>query len=319
MWMDPDSTPGGGILLSDRIRLYVEEVAMIEPFSEEHLAPASYDLTVGRDCWYSSHTSETGQQKRELKTGEDLIVPPNSIVFVSTGESLNLPFYMTGRFNLKLRLLHEGLLVGTGPQIDPGYTGPLSCPLHNISSEKICLRCGEPFAVIEFQKTTPFAQREPLVDSAGIQVIRDRGEARELKGARGFPCLTFRSRSLNRKPISGYLPVGKVVSSSVDGIATELGTVRQNIENKLGEFTKNISSINFALLITLLGVAVSLGTYFYATVNWHRNAYDAAFQAQAETKRLQSQVDKLQARLDDLLSDLPKATNSLIPDDNAKK
>src|SRR5688572_1063630 len=140
-WVDPDSKVQGGILLSDRIIMYVEKVGLIEPFNAKNLGPASYDLTLGKECWSSDHARETGLSQRILADGEHLIIPPNSIVFVSSSETLNLPFYLIARFDLKLRFLHEGLLVGTGPQVDPGFRGLLSCPLHNISSEKITLTC----------------------------------------------------------------------------------------------------------------------------------------------------------------------------------
>jgi len=308
MWVDPDSK-AIGVLLSDRIKLYVQEVGLIEPFREQNLCPASYDLILGTDCWYSDHASETGEPKRILKPGERLVIPPNSIVFVSSAETLNLPFYLTARFNLKLRFLHEGLLIGTGPQVDPGFRGKLSCPLHNISNEKICLTCGDTFAVVEFQKTTPFAQGEHWPSPLSIAAIRSRGESKGLQGVRGFPCVTFPSRSLDRAPIRGYLPPGKSVSSSVLSIATGLSVMREHVEKKLSEFDKHINRLNLAVFLTLLGVAVSFGTYFYATVNWHKNAYDAAFRAEEQTKQLKSELHQLQLQYDELMHQFVAPTN----------
>ena len=309
MWVDPDSK-ATGVLLSDRIQLYVQKVALLEPFQEKNLGPASYDLTLGNDCWYSDHTAETGELKRALQPGEHLVIQPNSIVFVSSAEILNLPFYLTARFNLKLRFLHEGLLVGTGPQVDPGFSGKLSCPLHNISSEKICLTCGETFAVIEFQKTTPFAQGENWTDAISIATVRSRGELKELKGVHEFPCLTFPSRSLNRAPVKGYLPPGKSVSSSVQGVVNKLGLINEKVETKLSEFDKWLGRINIGVFLTLLGVAVTLATYFYATVNWHKNAYDAALRAEEQTKQLKLQLDQLQTRYDELTHSFVAPTNT---------
>ena len=40
----PEST---GVLLSDEIRAYVAEGKLLEPFKEENLKPAGYELTVG--------------------------------------------------------------------------------------------------------------------------------------------------------------------------------------------------------------------------------------------------------------------------------
>ena len=309
MWLDPDSRVTTGVLLSDRIKLYVQAVGLIEPFQEKNLGPAAYDLTLGYDCWSSDHTAETGQPKRTLKVGEPLILPPNSIVFVSSAETLNLPFYLVARFNLKLRFLHEGLLVGAGPQIDPGFLGRLSCPLHNISSEKICLTCGETFAVVEFQKTTPFAQTERWAGDLNITDVRSRGESMELKGVRGFPCLTFRSRSLNRAPIKGYLPSGKSVSSSVQGVAVALSALDAHVEKKLSEFDKFISRLNLMVFLTLLVVAISLGSYFFAVVGWHKSAYAVAIAAEEQTKELRSELGQLRLRYNEIVRKTVANTN----------
>lgn len=308
MWVDPDAK-ATGILLSDRIELYVREVRLIDPFQEKNLCPASYDLTLGADCWYSEHASTTGGQMRMLKSGEQLIVAPNSIVFVSSAETLNLPFYLVARFDLKLRFLHEGLLIGTGPQVDPGFRGRLSCPIHNISSEKICLTCGETFAVVEFQKTTPFAQGEHLTGQSSIAHIRNLGESKKLKGVHSFSCYTFPSRALDRPPIKGYLPTGKNVSSSVQGVVDKLAQHREEVDGQLAVIDKWQGRINVGAFIALMGVAISLGTYFYATINWHKNAYDSAIRAEEQTKQIKSELDKLQLEYDKLAHQYVAPTN----------
>src|SRR5438552_18664667 len=125
VWEDPDTQSGHGILLSDRIAFYAHRVRLIDPFDGSHLGPASYDLSVGADCWYAEHSARTGESRRVLASGEQLIVEPNSIVYICSLETLNLPFYVVARFNLKVRLVHEGLLVVTGPQIGRGFAGRL--------------------------------------------------------------------------------------------------------------------------------------------------------------------------------------------------
>jgi deoxycytidine triphosphate deaminase len=107
-------------------------------------------LTRGPECWYSDHVRETGQAKRILKAGESVVIPPKLIGFATTAEILRLPFYLVSRFNLKLRLLYEGRLVGAGPQVDPGY---VVCLVNCTTSQaRVRLTCSEVFAVIEFQK-----------------------------------------------------------------------------------------------------------------------------------------------------------------------
>jgi deoxycytidine triphosphate deaminase len=300
MWHDPDPTITSGVLLSDRIQFYAEQVDLITPFEALRLGPASYDLSVGNECWYAEHLRETGEAKRTLATGERIVLPPNSITFVSTRESLNMPFYLAARFNLKLRLLHEGLLLGAGPQIDPGFSGRLSCPLHNISSEKISLTAGEPFAVIEFHKTSRFAELEAFPKTTTLADVRRRGEQRLLKGVKGYPCLTFPTQSLNREPIKRYVPPGRLVSSSVEGIATAQKMLRESVERTLEDFAKRMRNVNTLAYIGVVAVALSIAAYFFAVVNWNKGVNDAAVRAEEHVKHLETENSDLRARITQL-------------------
>ena len=291
MWIDPDAKNVQGLILSDRITYYAKEVNLINPFHPGNLRPASYDLVLGPECWYAEHLKQSGEAKRILSDGEKLVLHPNSITFVSTRETLNMPFYLAARFNLKLRLLHEGLLLGAGPQIDPGFVGRLSCPLHNISSEKISLTCGEAFAVIEFHKTSPFAEQAHLSSTVAIDEVRRRGEAGELRGISGNPCLTFPRRSLDREPIKRYVPAGRLVSSSVEGIATQQGVLEQKVERELSDFRSQIRTLNFMALIAVVTVALSLGTYFWAVVNWNKSVNESGIRMEERMKNLEERMN----------------------------
>lgn len=315
MWIDPDRGNSQGVLLSDRIRFYVDRIQLIDPFSDSNLGPASYDLTLGPECWYSGHLKDTGQAKRILARGEQLILLPNSITFVSTTERLNMPFYLTARFNLKLRFLHEGLLLGAGPQIDPGFIGRLSCPLHNISSEKICLNFGEPFAVMEFHKTSPFAQQEKLTAITTDAEIRRRGEASELKGLGGYPCITFPTRSLDREPVKRYVPAGRLVSSSIQRIEEEQLKMRKEVDQQLADFMTQMRTVNVLAYIAVVTVALTLSTYFFAVVNWNKSVNEAAVRAEERLKTLESEKSALETRVKDLEQKVdqiapPSATNA---------
>jgi deoxycytidine triphosphate deaminase len=309
MWIDPDSEVPSGILLSDRIRFYVETTNLISPFSEDLLGPASYALTLGAEYWDASNLSGD-PPLFTLESGQTLTIPPNSIVFVSTRETLNIPFYIAARFNLKLRLLYEGLLVGAGPQVDPGFRGRLSCPLHNISSQPIRLNAGETFAVIDFAKTTPFAEQEALTtDTISLEKVREQGESKQLKGKHGMPCLTFPRTKLDREPVKGYLPVGKIVSSSVAGLEKSTKENETKINEGLKKLDNAVNRINLISFITVIVVAVSLGTYFYAAINWTRSMRDDAVNLseknsdvrfKQEKESLESQIRALEKRLEKL-------------------
>src|SRR5205823_1683477 len=83
-----------------------------------------------------------------------LEIPSNSIVFVSMQQFVRLPHYIAARFDLAIEFIYQGILLGTGPQVDPGFQGYLSCPLHNISNESVYIQLGHPFAKMDFAKTS---------------------------------------------------------------------------------------------------------------------------------------------------------------------
>lgn len=323
MWTDPDTTVSAGILLSDRIRFYVEAVSLISPFEQSRLGPASYDLTVGNEFAYHENVAATGEVTRKLSPDEQLVIQPNSIVFVITTETLTLPFYLAARFNLKLRYLHQGLLVGTGPQIDPGFSGRLSCPLHNVSSEKVSLRVGSAFAVVEFVKTTPFAQSISFGPDETLETVRTNGENDRLLGVNNWPCKTFPRKSLLRQPIRSYLPPGKSVSSSLQGLAKGLKEHTIETTKSLDTFERRMRTINVLSYLSVAVVALSLVGSFIALATWNRSIADASFRAEDKADRLEKDKQSLERRVSQLESRLvePKRTTGVEPpvDSNGNK
>jgi len=142
----------GAVLLSDEIERYStrEKNPLIDPFDRNNLKPARYKLSLGEDC-------RVGDKEYWLSDDNpDLVIEPYELAVVSTYESLNLPSFLIGRWDLKVKRVYEGLLWVGGPQVDPGYRGKLFCPLYNLSDKAIKLRYKETIATIDFIKTTPW-------------------------------------------------------------------------------------------------------------------------------------------------------------------
>jgi deoxycytidine triphosphate deaminase len=142
----------GSVLLSDEIVHYVENYELIdhESYNKENLRPASYNLTLGSDCRLG------GKPKILSKDNRYLQIPPYEIVVVSTREKLKLPRFLIGRWNIRVANAYEGLLWVGGPQVDPGYEGHLYAPIYNLSKRTVILEWNQPFATIDFVRTTPF-------------------------------------------------------------------------------------------------------------------------------------------------------------------
>lgn len=153
---EQDDLKTTGVLTSDEIEHYATNCAtnckMIDPFDPEALKPAGYELHLGKDYAIG------GEPKKlyDVPGKDELVIPPFEVVIISTKEIINLPRFIIARWNLRVRKVYEGLLWTGGPQVDPGWVGPLFCPIYNLSSEPVKLRLGERIVLMDFVKTTPF-------------------------------------------------------------------------------------------------------------------------------------------------------------------
>src|SRR5260370_2432098 len=160
-WQYEDPHPeDNGILLSNRIHELCEQKLLIwEGYEEKNLRPAEYTIRVGPD-----YMDSEGKFRHFTDEEDSFIFEKNSIVYVSIKERLHLPYYIIARFNLRVNWVYDGILLGTGPQVDPGYFGFLSCPLYNLTNSDITIRREQPFATIDFEKTTNFLTGQSLVE-----------------------------------------------------------------------------------------------------------------------------------------------------------
>lgn len=145
----------GSVLLRDEIRYYAENHELIDQhsFNEENLKPASYDLTLGSECRLGGKPIILNEKNKYLR------IPPYEVAVVSTQEKLNIPLFLIGRWNLRVKYAYEGLLWVGGPQVDPGYQGYLYAPIYNLSNRAVILEWCKPFATIDFVRTTPFTKK----------------------------------------------------------------------------------------------------------------------------------------------------------------
>ena len=108
-----------GVLLSDWIRYYVDNYDLITPFEEKQLKRAGYELSVGSVFSVAGRTHEIKDNPGE----NELRIEPFEVAIIQTRERINMPDFLIGRWNIRVRLAYEGLLWVGGPQVDPGYQG----------------------------------------------------------------------------------------------------------------------------------------------------------------------------------------------------
>jgi deoxycytidine triphosphate deaminase len=145
------------LLSSAQIQAYIAKTGMVFPYfpskdpGKERVTSASLTMTVGPEVLY---WDSEGKQyyRKNLKELEIITLRPNSITFLRPAERFNIPDYIAVRFNLRIVHVHRGLLLGTGPLIDPGYRGWPMIPVHNLTENEYVIRVGDEFINAEFTK-----------------------------------------------------------------------------------------------------------------------------------------------------------------------
>jgi deoxycytidine triphosphate deaminase len=194
-----------GVLLSNRIKHYCLKYKLIDPFSENLLRPAGYDLTVGRNY------SILGERKA-LNDGMRLEIKPYQVAIIETYETIHLPRFLVGRWNIRVKRAYEGLLWVGGAQVDPGFRGNLCCPIYNLSTEAVSLAFRDTLAMIDFVTTTPFEE-----------------------GA----CKEFPWRDRGMLIFSDYPLLRSGIEAQVDQFKQTIGEAKKETSSELSEFKKS--------------------------------------------------------------------------------
>lgn len=298
-WVDPDETIKG-VLLSDAIAFCVEKANLIENHDPACIKAASYALRLG-SLYYQD--GKFGK----LKAGETLLLKSNSLTFVSMLESVNLPLYMIARFNLKIDLIYQGILLGTGPQVDPGFRGNLSCPLHNISNNHVELTYGERFATIDFIKTSKFPSERELPDMKGfsLEKLYERYEKTGVPGYGSKKCVLFPTDKLKRRTLENYIPAGRTFLSSL-----------KDFEKKF-KLSRNINwGVGIALLTILLTLGIAGTALWWNQFEYFKALRDNLDEQISRNAVLADSKDRTQQKLDQLESKIGKIESEL---DSLKK
>jgi deoxycytidine triphosphate deaminase len=118
------------------------------------LEPASYDFRVGDFAITKKEgkvcVSDTGHVV--VARGETAVIYPV--------ETIELDLCHVARFGLMSQYARRGLILLSGPQIDPGYSGLLEITVFNAGNHAIRLGHKGRFATIEFERLSSSASRK---------------------------------------------------------------------------------------------------------------------------------------------------------------
>ena len=155
--IDPYPAVEPSLLNSADIIRYANKGCLVHPFNQDKdlLNPATYTIRFLGTLY--SWEQEGGARcicETPIFKKKRVRLKANSITYLETEEHFRLPQYIAARFNLHIRFVHKGILLGTGPMVDPGFVGPLLVPLHNLTDNDYDVEGGDKLLWVEFTKLT---------------------------------------------------------------------------------------------------------------------------------------------------------------------
>lgn len=279
---DPFPSVPVALLSSAEIYDYARVTGMIFPFDAECLKSASYEAHVSGK--FIMWTAKGDREEQDVKKGEKIVLPANSIAFVQVEPQFRLPDYIALRFNLRITHVHRGLLLGTGPLVDPGFHGRLLIPLHNLTASDYEIDTNKALIWIEFTKTT-FGFDD--FSNSDLDPTRPRPY-------RGFPDdkknlepETYLHKANKSNPIRSSIP--DVIESSENEAklasdrAKNAEESAQNAQNAAEGIRKQATRIGF---ISLFVLVVATATLLYQIFSLVQDTQSLVLDATHETNQL---------------------------------
>ncbi len=294
---DPLPEIAPALLNSYDIARYVEEECLLErdSFEPERLKTASYEMRfLGTLYDWKLEGAKLERRCRKIVDGKKVELSRNSISYLWIQEHLRLPEYIAARFNLRIRDVHKGILLGTGPLIDPGFGGRILIPLHNLTDNDYSLVGGEGIIWVEFTKVS--MQDCWLPDQEGSERPPDQ-EGKE----RPPDLVEFPHEKAIDDPNRYLLKAGAAsgVQSALRGALEEAksaaGSAReaaQEARDKAEQFEARVSTFGFvggaALLVGVVSLVVAAFVLLFSV-------YDFRGQVLDRVERQRERIDQLQS------------------------
>lgn len=248
---DPLSNIKPSLLSSDDIYQYAAKGCLVKDFDEERLLPAGYQFRFLGKLYYWMPSAKGKLERVELDVTMDapITLPANSIAYLHMQDEFRLPQYIAARFNLRITHVHQGLLLGTGPMVDPGFWGRILVPLHNLTDNDYALMGGESLIHVEFTKLNPLERWKAGVDPAKC---KDKYKAFPKRKIVETPDYYFKK--------AGVLANGGVVSNlnpalqEVNSVLADVRALHTKIEKQMTTF-RNIgygAGLTVAIALTAL-------------------------------------------------------------------
>lgn len=291
-WVERDPFPDipPALLGSDAVLEYIRVTAMVHPFrgwqpgiggqqgepDRKLVKPASYEIRPGKAFYYFDEKGDLVKNDLTVSDARRMLrLPRNSITFVSTEETLRLPNYIAARFNLRIKHVHRGILLGTGPLVDPGFNLPILIPLHNLTDQDYFISLDEGLIWVEFTKTYPAP-----ADIHWGKVAKP-GLPRTTK--KGFE--EFIDAASN----------GTAIRSSISEAVVNAREAADESARKIAGFETRINAIG---IVGIIALVITVASLLLPTLDLIRTSDDRLQQTRDEIGQMRQELNELKAERD---------------------
>ncbi|MCX6668132.1 MAG: dCTP deaminase [Euryarchaeota archaeon] len=211
----------------------------LEPFSEDSLQPASYDMRLGDTAIISKTITIEKLQKQveneevkeiNVKDKGTIIIPPGAFALLTTLEKIGLTKRYAGHIGMRSYYTRKGLVLLSGIQIDPGFEGHLVLGACNLSPRSLELSYADPICTIEILKLNKEASKAYSSDA-----MKQQKEGKIPRADKDY--------------------LRTIETMSISDLTTALTTLSRNVD----ALRKNIWYLWFPLIIAII---VSICTKF---------------------------------------------------------
>lgn len=160
------------MILSDKeIRAYIQNTTapMIEPFLEDHLQAASYDITmsgnisllkkIGRIINPAKDENLDDMYEKIKISDEGYLFSPGEYLLVELAEKVNVPKNLVAHIRPRTRFTRAGILIAD-QHCNPTYAGRLYIGLRNVGPNTILLTPGLKIAQFVFEELSSVPSEE---------------------------------------------------------------------------------------------------------------------------------------------------------------
>jgi dCTP deaminase len=104
-------------------------------------------MRLGEDAFTTTSDERVNPQEKGI-----LLIQAGEFAVVTTHERIRLSARMAGHIGLRAHYAKHGLVILSGPQIDPGFEGVLVVGLCNLSPTDIVIPYKEPFCTVQLYR-----------------------------------------------------------------------------------------------------------------------------------------------------------------------